>query len=296
MSDKKVINYLCIILLIWIMFCFVFIHNSSALTTRLSNESILAKELLVQAEEDILEMIEKEIPIVRVNETYQEAMQLYSAQLALEEKGGRADYKLVIAYASDINSVKKISIQASDELTIFNETYLEAESHYNLSEMQEEYNLVLLSFKEERYEDTLELIKKGYDRISDIQSSQTALNSIYFATSTTIKNFFVKNWLKLLIISFLILFFILIFWRNFKKLRIRIKINNLFIQKKAIGDLLKNLQKDYFKARKISESEYNIKLKKFKELIRDIDRKVMVLKEDLFKLRKNKKKNKQKNS
>ena len=288
MINKISINYFFVIILIGIMFCLVFVQGSSATTTKLSNESIQAKESLSQAEKDITEMAEKNIPISRVNETYQEALQLYSAQLALEEKGGRADYKLVISYTSDINSIKKTAIQASDELIIFKDTYEEAEKHANLSEMQEEYNSILLSFKDERFEDTLELIKKGYDRISEIQSSQTALNSLYLATSRSIKNFFIRNWLKITIFCSVILFLILIFWNNFKKLMFRIKLNNLFIQKRAINKLLKNMQEGYFKTKKLSESEYNIKLKKFKELIRDIDRQIMVLKEDRFKFEKKK--------
>jgi len=289
MINKISINYFFVIILIGIMFCLVFVQGSSATTTKLSNESIQAKESLSQAEKDITEMAEKNIPISRVNETYQEALQLYSAQLALEEKGGRADYKLVISYTSDINSIKKTAIQASDELIIFKDTYEEAEKHANLSEMQEEYNSILLSFKDERYEDTLELIKKGYDRISEIQSSQTALNSLYLTTNRSIKNFFIRNWLKITIFCSVILFLILIFWNNFKKLMFRIKLNNLFIQKRAINKLLKNIQEGYFKTKKLSESEYNIKLKKFKELIRDIDRQIMVLKEDRFKFEKKKK-------
>ena len=67
---------------------------------------------------------------------------------------------------------------------------------------------------------------------------------------------------------------------------LRIRFNNLIIQKKAINKLLKNMQESYFKTKKLPESEYNIKLKKFKELIRDIDRQIMVLKEDIFKISK----------
>ena len=277
-----------VIILIGIIFCLVFVQNSSA-SIMSSNESIQAKESLVQAEKDIIEMIEKAIPINRVNETYQEALQLYSAQLALDEKGGRADYKLVMSYISNINSIKKTSIQASDELTIFKETYEEAEKRSNLSEMQEEYDSIILSFKDERFEDTLELIKKGYDRISEIQSSQTALNSFYLATSSTIKNFFRENWLRILTILSLTLFFVLIFWNNLKKLRMRMKFNHLMTQKKALNTLIQNMQKSYFKTKKLSETEYTIKLKKFKELIRDIDRQVMVLKEEIFKTKRRKK-------
>jgi len=258
------------------------ISNISALN-QLSNESINAKNAMDQAEKDISEMISKNISIKRVNETYQEALQLYSAQLSLEEKGGRANYKLVNEYASKIDSIKKTALEANDELRVFLKNYEDSKKKANLSEMQSDYNQIILSFNEERFEDTLKSIKKGYDRISEIQSSQTAINSIYLVTSRSIKNFFIKNGIKIIVIIAIVFILLLIFWNSLIKLKMRIKLNNLIIQKNAVNGLIKEMQKNYFKTRKISESEYKIKLKRYEELIRDIDRQIMILKEEIFK-------------
>jgi hypothetical protein len=288
MKMKSRYKILLLAILIGVLFL-IFIQSSLAFSTTQSNESIQAKESLAQAEKDIFEMMEKNISINRVNETYQEALQLYSAQFALEEKGSKANYKLIIEYVSEIGSIKENALEANDELKIFVETYQDAEKTTNLSEMQDDYNNILASFQDERFEDTPTLINQGYDRISEIQSSQTALNSFYLATSSTIKNFFRENWLRILIILSLTLFFVLIFWNNLKKLRMRMKFNHLMTQKKALNTLIQNMQKSYFKTKKLSETEYTIKLKKFKELIRDIDRQIMVLKEDIFKTKRRKK-------
>ena len=67
------------------------------------------------------------------------------------------------------------------------------------------------------------------------------------------------------------------------------KFNHLMTQKKALNTLIQNMQKSYFKTKKLSETEYTIKLKKFKELIRDIDRQIIVLKEEMFKVKKKRK-------
>jgi len=285
---KSRYKILLLAILIGVLFL-IFIQSSLAFSTTQSNESIQAKESLAQAEKGIFEMMEKNISIDRVNETYQEALQLYSAQFALEEKGSKANYKLIIEYASEIGSIKENALEANDKLKIFVETYQNAEKTTNLSEMQDDYNNILASFQDERFEDTPTLINQGYDRISEIQSSQTALNSFYLATSSTIKNFFRENWLRILIILSLTLFFVLIFWNNLKKLRMRMKFNHLMTQKKALNTLIQNIQKSYFKTKKLSKTEYTIKLKKFKELIRDIDRQIMVLKEEMFKTKRRKK-------
>jgi len=269
-----------------ILFGLLLISNSFALNTKISNESIQAKESLNQTEKDIIEMIGRNIPVKRVNESYQEALQIYSAQLALEEKESKADYKLVMEYASEVSSIKKTAIEANDELNVFKETFTNAEKETNLSEMQDEYNQIILSFNKERFEDTLILIKQGYNRISEIQSSQTVINAVYKATSRTIKYFFIKNGVKIIIIGCIALFLLFVFWNTLTKLRMRIKLNNLNTQKRAINGLIKEMQGSYFKSKKISENEYKIKLKNYEEFIRDIERQIMVLNEEIFKINK----------
>jgi len=263
---------------------------SSSLVAAASNESVEAKESLAQAEFDIVEMVGKSIPVNRVNETYQEASQLYLAQKSLEDRGGNAKYNLIIDYALDISSVKEVSLEANDELKIFIETFEDASLGADLSEMQEDYDVILLSFQEERFEDTLELVEGGYERISDIQSSQTATRLFYSSVSGGVKDFFVNNWLTIIIVLAAAFVLFLIFRKSLREIMIRRKFNHLNAQKKAISGLMKKSQKGYFKTRKVSGAEYNIKLKRFKEMLRDIDRQLMVLKEEKFKVGRKKEK------
>ncbi|MDP3026757.1 MAG: hypothetical protein Q8N63_03545 [Nanoarchaeota archaeon] len=271
------------ILALALIIFFFTINNSSALANGSINESLQAKETLNKAKQDINQMALMEIGVSRVNEFYQEASQIYLAQLALEEKQGKADFGLVFDYGLKIGSIKEDALKAKDELKIFIENYQEAGETANLSEMQEDYNQILISFQEERFEDTLKLIDQGYSKLSEVQSSQTALKMFYSSMSSRIKNFLEKNWLKLTIgflVAFLLLF---LFWRKIIKLKMRMNLNYLMTRKKAINSLIKDMQVSYFKTKKISEKEYRIKLKKFEEMLRDIERQIMVLKEELFK-------------
>jgi len=109
------------------LFGLLLISSSFALDTRVSNASIQAKELLNTAQKDISEMVLRNISIKRVNESYQEGLQLYSAQMALENNGGSADYSLVTKDATDVSTVEKTALEANDELKIFKETYVNAE-------------------------------------------------------------------------------------------------------------------------------------------------------------------------
>ena len=124
-------------------------------------------------------------------------------------------------------------------LEVFKKDYENANKEVNLSEMQGEYDQIILSFNQERFEDTLVLINKGYDRISEIQSSHTVVNAVYLVTSKTLKKFFIENWMRIIVTLAVVFLLLLIFWNALKRLRMRIKLNNLIMQKKSINELIK---------------------------------------------------------
>jgi len=68
------------------------------------------------------------------------------------------------------------------------------------------------------------------------------------------------------------------------------KINNLELRRKTLQGLMKKTQLDYFQNGIISEGNFNLRTKKFAEFIRDIDREIPLLKEDLVKINRKKKK------
>ena len=136
------------------------------------------------------------------------------------------------------------------------------------------------------------LINQGYQKISEIQASQTAINLFYATTSQNLKSFFQKNWLKISITGGIIILLILVFWTTIKRTRLKARLNNLDAQKEALDSLIKNLQSRYFKTKDISETEYAVKMERFKEMIRDIDRQIPMLREEMLKLNKSKQKKK----
>ena len=256
----------------------------------LSNESIQAKNLLDVARIDIQEMQQRNVPSTRANESYMEAQQLYSAQSLLETRTRSADYSLIIKFASEVGIIKEVAFRSQDELRVFLETYNDSAEKINLSGMDEEYNAVVESFEGERFEDTSGLINIAYEKLSEIESSQTVLNIFYESTTKGIKSFFEDNWITIIIVLASLLVMYIIFKTAISKWIVNRRVHALQIQKSTISQLIKDLQKNYFEEKKISTLEYGIKTKKFEEMIRDIERQIPLLKEEMAKLSKNKKK------
>lgn len=255
----------------------------------LSNESINAQMAINTAQIDIQEMQSRDIPVNRVNESYQEALQLYSAQMSLESSRKNADYKLVMEYTDDISKIKDSSFLAQDELKIFLETYNSAKNEINLSDMDNDYRSIINSFNDERFEETPALIDKGYDQLSEIQSSQTALKIFYSTASKSVKDFLKDNWITILSTITGIFVLLIIFQNTIRIWRTKRRIYHLNMKKQALGGLIKRLQRDYFKTKKLSSLEYKTKLKTFNNMILEINRQIPLLKVDVVKLKKPKK-------
>ncbi|MEK6906891.1 MAG: hypothetical protein AABW81_04695 [Nanoarchaeota archaeon] len=263
-----------------IFFAIFFFSGASALT----NESLSVKSDLDNLLLDIGSMKEKNIPVTRISESFQEVLQLYNGQIALENLGHKSDYNLINKRIEEINKIKKNAIKANDELSIFLDFYKEHEKTSNLSSMDSLYKDILNSFSEERFEDTLSLIDNGYAKISEIQISQTTVNLFYQTTSNTIKKFFKENWLKIIIILGIVLTLLFLFRKAIMKIRIKSKLRDLKLQKETLNSLIKGLQYRYFKKQDIPEVEFHSKMVKFKEMILDIDRQIPLLSEEMMKV------------
>ncbi len=256
----------------------------SSMVLAANNNSTVAFKSLEQARQDLTELQARHIPTSRANESYQEALQLYSAQMALEKLNEDANFGLVIKYANDVGKIKKIAIKADDELGVFKEVFASANKSTNLSSMYDDYDTIILSFNQERFEDTSKLIDTGYNTLSRVQSSQTTLNLFYASTTQTIEIFFRTHWKIISAISGGIIFLLLVFRSAISKLGARRKLRNLAIQKETLGKLIKKLQTDYFIRKSISASSYRIRLKKFENMILDINRQIPMVRENIVKL------------
>ena len=249
-----------------------------------STESVQAKTLILNAEKCLEEMQNREINVVRANESLQQAFQLYSAQIALEENGRSANYKLVNQSALEVCHIKDIAFETQDEMAIFDKTWNSASKELNISSISKTYDDIHKSFIQERFEDTVTLINQGYITLSNFEFSQTALNVFYAAITRSIKDFFVKNWRILSVIVIVIILLLIIFWKTIKKSVIQNKLDNMYARKSAIDKLVKKIQYDYFKKKTMSETEYNVKIKTFGDMTREIDRQIPEIREQLVKI------------
>lgn len=253
----------------------------------ISEEALNVNNSLSLAEKDMKEMMNKEIPIARYNDTLILAKQAYNAQLVLENTSENPDYSLVQKKIEELKEIKQNAFTALDELKTL-ETIISQTKGIDLAPVLEIYREARNEFYSERYEKCLELIDKTYEKISELEALQTKLRAFYEATSRSFINFIKEQWVALSFGILGSLFTFVLTYNRFMSWRIKKRIENLEKRRESIKELIKKTQKAFFQEGGISESTYHIRIKKYGELIRDINRQIPLLKEEL-KIRKSRK-------
>lgn len=288
--ENNLRNYLRgISLVLFVMFLFLVFSGNFIQAKELSNESKEAKGLLEKAETCFSEMEERGIPVNRANESLVQAKDLYDTKTKSEERGGEEDYSLVKKYAREVCEVKEVSFDADDQLGVFMTSYNETKEKTDLSELQGTLEELHSSYEDERFEETLELIDQAYAEMSDIEAQQTTVNLFYESTKDTLASFFEENWKGILITTGIVIASLIVFWRTLKQIRLRMKLRTLYSQKESLNHLIQELQRDYFKKAIVSEREFNIKMENYKKMIREIQRRIPSLKEEIHKTESKKK-------
>ncbi len=282
-------NYKIVLTLITTLLLFsVFVHaaENKTLEIILPAEVQEVEKLLNTSQEDLNEMINDGFNVIRFNDTWMIAKQMYDAQVALLKAGGGTDFQLVYEKIDELNGIKRDAYIALDELTALEST-IEQTGFLESEPVLELYNQAKESFDSERYEETLTLIEKTYEKISELEAFDTKVKAFYEATSRSLLNFIKTNWKILSTILIALIIIITITYSRVSIYLIKKKIEGLELRRETIKKLTAQTQKDYFEAGRVNETTYKTRTKKYAELIRDINRQIPLLKEELeIKLRK----------
>lgn len=264
-------------------------HVSFVVSLENKNKTITIEEqaiLCVNESKLILNELKSEnFSVLRINDSLKQALNILDTQKFLKAKQGKYDFSPVLPFCNEIKKIREMAFESRDDLnalkTFYKETITES---MNSSSADLLINEIESEIQRERYEKVKPLVESAYNEIADIKTSQTTLNLFYKTTTRNIKDFFMDYW-KIIVLSliFLIILFI-IYQKTISKWWIKRKIDQLEMRKTTIKNLMMKTQHDYFETGNMSESSYEIRTKKFAELIRDLDRQIPLLRMELIKI------------
>jgi hypothetical protein len=269
---------------IQLIFLFLILFSSFAYSEEIIEVDYGAK--FNDAAQTILEMSLDGFQTQRINDTLKAAIQIYEGQQSRAK--AQRDYTIIDTYLDEIEELKEKGYIARDEVTFVYDLYdsiAEENPAINLSEADLTIEEMNFEFNSERYDEAFDLAKEAYSRLIEIEGQQTALNLAYKTTTKTLKAFFVDNWMIILIVLAVATIFYFIIKNRLGYFLIKRKIRNLIKERDSLEALIKKTQVDYFEHGDMAESTYQIRIKKFSELMRDINRQIPLLKEALARKR-----------
>ena len=143
------------------------------------------------------------------------------------------------------------------------------------------YTAALREFNYERFDKSRSLVEEAYNAISESKAATTKAKTLYRATTNTIEEFFLRTWRHWAASSLLFLLLFVLSYKAVKRIKLKARIRRLEQERETVKNLIKEIQRKYFEKGEISESEYHIKTKKYAEIIRDINRRIPLLEEEI---------------
>jgi len=220
----------------------------------------------------------------RMNDLLLVATESYDRQIELEKNGQTPNYSLVASKVSEALNVAKLATEAKAELGILEQQINDTKQQnpgINLNEVTASLENAKKELKNERYELSLNIINQTYAKLSEANTLQAKTQAVYSETAKSIANFLQANWKTILAIiaSALILYALL--ENQIKKARLRAGIKKAEQELKAVQELLKKTQTEYFEKNTLPESIYLSRSKVFIDKMRDLNREIAVMKENL---------------
>jgi hypothetical protein len=244
-----------------------------------SNESGYYSQQITSAYDTMAKMQDNGFSVIRYNDSLTEIRQLFANQEVFEDFNN-SDYTLVSRKLESLKLIESNAYLNIDELNALKQ-YISSINDVDLSPVNEIYSEAEKSFKAERYEESLEKIEEAYEKISELEATSTKIKAMYEVTSRTITSFLKQNWRIISISTGVFMFLFLVFYMPVVNLFIRRHISSLEVRSHAIKSLIAKTQKEYFDHGTLSETTYHVRMKKYGELLRDINRQIPLLKQEL---------------
>jgi hypothetical protein len=269
-----------------LVLCILIILVSSASALAASNITKQDAEYCLNiSRQSMDELSDNNFTVQKINDTLRIALDVFSAQ----EIQKTADYSFVISSCNEIVDTKALAYESKDLLYTLEKDYSSfkekvAKYKVDTSSIDSMMDTARQDFQSERYAEFKEELSEIESKMTESEASATTLNLFYNTTVTTLGSFILANYIVLLSILAVLLVSFFIYRFELRKIMIQKKIKNLKLEKKVLKRLIQKSQKDYFTKGSLSEAAYHIRLRRFVEMVRDIDRQVPLLEEELAKV------------
>jgi len=249
-----------------------------------SNQAEQAQAKLALLQNEIQKIRFSGMGTQRMNDLLLVATESYNQQIELEKNGQTPNYSLVAGKVSEALNVAKLATEAKAEIGILEQQINDTKQQnlgINLAEVMAGLENAKKELKNERYELSLNIINQTYVKLSEANSLQAKTQAVYAEAQKTIASFMQANWKTILAIIASVLVLYILLENLIKKARLRADIKKAGQELKTVQKFLKKTQEEYFEKNSLPESIYLSRSKVFTDKMRNLNREIVVMKENL---------------
>ncbi len=221
------------------------------------------------------------LPTLRATDTYSLALQWFEGQSLLESSGGAADFGFTLEKVREIKQIEISSFATDDDLRALSARLNATAPDVNVTKALELRNSALAEFSDGRFEEAQTFIDSAYQEISTAETDAARSKTLVESARKNVETFLRDNWQIILAVIAAVAVLAFVFQKRIRRFSVASRINSLMAERTVLESMMRGLQKDYFDRGKISEMTYHIRTKKFADLVRNINRQLPLLKEEL---------------
>ncbi len=245
--------------------------------TNVSSAALEARTALLNAQGIIAEMEKAGFNTTRVEDIFTVLLEFYSGQVALEANGTQS-YTDIIKRADEITKVRNEAFDAKQRLRGL-ELRMQ-NTNIDKAEPMKLYFAAEQDIQSERYEEAKIKIEQAYAKVADLEARQSTGRVIADITKSTGQRL-LELWKEVLIAAAIISAAVFLSYNKIAIYLLQRKMRSLEAEKKTLESLIKETQEHYFHSGKMAETTYHININKFGEMIRDIERQLPLLREQI---------------
>lgn len=263
--------------------------NSSFAVVIITNATLGAKHnetlaLLAGANASAGRMASAGLPTSQARDLLEIAWQWFDGQTALERSGGKPDYSFAVQKVSEIEAIEQSSFALNDELKALGKRIDGADPNADLTETRKLLGEAKAEFSDGRLDNAKALINRAYEEVSSAEADAVHSRTMVESTRRNIETFLSENWKTMLAAIAGALIFFFLFQRHIRRFLANARLKSLIREREVVESMLKALQKDYFGKKSVTELTYHIKTKQYGDVIRNINRQLPLVKEEIKKI------------
>jgi hypothetical protein len=236
---------------------------------------------LLEANASVSRMRDAGLPYLRASDLLDIGWQWYGGQEAIELSGGTPEYGFALQKADEITALEQGSFAVSDDLTTLSARMDSADPDVNLTATRSLMQDATQEFRDGRLAEAQALIDRAYGEVTSAESQAVHSRTMVESARRNIESFLADNWKTIAGAIVAVLAISFIFQKQIRRFLLNARLKSVMREREVVASMMKSLQQDYFQKKTINDLTFHVKTKKYGDIVRNINRQIPLIKEEL---------------